>query len=156
MIAAAVPKADVKALMNKLLREDAFDSFELRQATVVSFAKFFIEGGEDQPPADGKDQSDAVRSEPTKWSRARPIALGIVRAGGAPKYMKIVFALTKEKLAEVHPNAASLFINIVYEDGAAQITAGSSEHTFSLDRAAERSADEFARGFLRSIGVAAG
>jgi hypothetical protein len=151
MLALAVEEADVKDFMNKLLRESVFDDFELRSARVSSFALFQIDG----PPDPPEDETRPAEREPLTWGRLRPYVFNIVKGAAKPSSMRLVLAADGETLAAVSAEAASLFINISFENGAVVITSGFSPKSFSLDKSAERLCDVYAADFLRENGIRA-
>jgi hypothetical protein len=104
--------------MVKLLKEETFDDFQLRNAVVNTFARFEIYGVKD---------GDCVL-----WSAVRPHLFGIIRGGKPPKNIKIIFA--REVKEADGDNSASLFINIHFEDGKVALTTGISKKGFSLDK----------------------
>lgn len=141
MLRLRIPKPEIKLLMNKLLREDTFDDFELRQAQVFTFAKFFIE--------DTGEQAETK----VDWRVIRPIVFNIIKGNKTPSVIKIVFSLKKDRLAEICPEATVLFINILYENDEAFITTGFSAKTFTLDRKPEHICDDYVTAFLSSKGI---
>ncbi|MCL2574171.1 MAG: DUF5721 family protein [Defluviitaleaceae bacterium] len=116
MLALSIP--DVKAFMVKLLKEETFDDFQLRNAVVNTFARFEIYGV--------KDEACAL------WGAVRPHIFGIIKGGTPPKSIKIIFG--KEVLPEGAQDATSLFINLHFEDGKINLTTGISKKGFSMDK----------------------
>ena len=114
----ALSISDVRDFMVKLLKEETFDDFQLRNAVVNTFARFEIYGV--------KDDSCAM------WHAVRPHVFGIIKGGKPPKSIRIIFGREMEGTDANNP--ISLFINIHFEDGKVSLTTGISKKGFSLDR----------------------
>ncbi|MCL2664959.1 MAG: DUF5721 family protein [Defluviitaleaceae bacterium] len=134
-----VADAAVREFMQRLLRENIFDAFDVRGVDLVSFTGFEI---------DGIDRRETERRKFCRWSELRPHIHEIVKSGPKPKTLKIIFSLAEETAAAFHPNAAALFINLLYENGAVALTAAAGQKNFSLDKSMEQQWDMYAENFL--------
>jgi len=128
MLAYSIP--DVRGFMVKLLKEDMFDDFQIRNAVVNAFARFEIYGA-------GEDGC-------AMWAAVRPHVFGIIKGGAAPKSIKIIFG----RELNGSENPTSLFINIHFEDGKISLTTGISKKGFSLDKTDEENWDAEVTQFL--------
>jgi len=128
----ALSISDVKGFMVKLLKEEMFDDFQLRNAVVNAFARFEIYGG--------KDDGCAM------WSSVRPHVFGIIKGETPPKSIRVIFA--KEAEVADADNPTSLFVNIHFEDGKISLTTGISKKGFSLDKSDEERWDAQVLQFL--------
>ncbi|MCL2396923.1 MAG: DUF5721 family protein [Defluviitaleaceae bacterium] len=135
MIALSI--SDVKGFMVKLLKEDAFDGFLLKNATIDTFARFEIYAAESETTA--------------KWSDVRSYVFDVVKGNAAPKSIKIVLGGDTERTGI--ENAAALFINIHFENGKVNITTGLSKRSFSLDRTDDEKWDGMVMQFLDAAGI---
>jgi len=133
----ALSISDVRSFMVKLLKEEMFDDFQLRNAVVNSFARFEIFGGKE----DGC----------VMWSVVRPHVFSIIKGGKPPKSIKIIFG--KELEGASSDNPTSLFINIHFEDGKINLTTGISKKGFSLDRSDDDRWDAQVLQFLDDNGI---
>ena len=128
----ALSISDVRDFMVKLLKEDVFDDFQLRNAVVNTFARFEIYGAGDERCA--------------MWSELRPHVFGIIKGGKPPKSIKII--LGKQVDAAISDDATSKFVNIHFEDGKINLTTGISKKGFSLDKSDEEQWDAQTIQFL--------
>ena len=129
----ALTITDVRSFMVKLLKEEVFDDFQLRNAVVNAFARFEIYG------SNGEDGC-------AMWSVVRPHVFGIIKGGKQPKNIKIIFGKEAQGLDADSP--ISLFINIHFEDGKVSLTTGVSKKDFSLDKSDSESWDAQVIQFL--------
>jgi len=148
MLVFEIGGADVKALMNRLLKEDAFDKFEVRGVEVCGFTKFSATGILDKSILPDKDAAEITRSY-CLWGELRPYVFAWVKAGKTPKSMKIVFSLGDEAVAKAHENAAAMSLNMNFEEGAARFTTGTTQKTFSLDKAMDQIWDQKITNFFK-------
>ena len=126
----ALSISDIRGFMVKLLKEEVFDGFQIRNAVVNTFARFEIYGG--------KDDGCAM------WGGVRPHVFGIIKGGTPPKSIKIIFG----KEMESAENPTSLFVNIHFEDGKINLTTGISKKGFTLDRSDDEQWDAQVLKFL--------
>ena len=126
----ALTISDVKGFMVKLLKEEVFDGFQLRNAVVNTFARFEIYGG--------KEDGCAM------WGAVRPHVFGIIKGGAAPKSIKIIFG----RETEGADSPTSFFVNIHFEDGKVSLTTGISKKGFSLDKSDDEKWDAQVVKFL--------
>ena len=119
--------ADVKGFMNRLLKEDAFDSLEARSAEIACKIRFSVSG--------------ALEEEGyITWGELRPAIFNLIKSGDKPKTIKIVFS---HKNAEVfHPNAAALFLNMIYENDNVTFTTATAQKQFNLEKSLNEQWDE--------------
>jgi len=142
----ALDITDVKSFMAKLLRESAFDSFELRSMIIDSFARFEINGAK---PA----EEEGAKAEYCTWAAMRKYAFEIIKGEAAPRSMKVVLGLNQDKVQASFPSSAALFINIHFEGGKITVISGSSPKSFSLDRADDEKWDGAVKAFLTKSGI---
>ncbi|MCL2376167.1 MAG: DUF5721 family protein [Defluviitaleaceae bacterium] len=109
---------DIRDFMAKLLKDEVFDDFQLRNAVVNTFARFEIYGTNDDGCA--------------AWGLVRPHVFGAIKGDKPPKSIKII--LGKDMGGVDMENPVSGFVNIHFEEGKAGITTGISKKGFSLDR----------------------
>ena len=128
----ALSISDVRGFMVKLLKEEIFDGFQLRNAVVNTFARFEIYGG--------KEDGCAM------WGAVRPHVFGIIKGGTPPKSIKIIFGKETEGADANGPT--SLFVNIHFEDGKISLTTGISKKGFSLDKSDDERWDAKVMKFL--------
>ena len=152
MIAVAMEPTEVKTFMNRLIREDIFDSFEVRGAEMALSTRISINGAL-EPPASDENADTNPESKPKNpsyiaWEALRPLIFAIIKTGEKPKQIKIVFSYKAQDIKEIHQNAAALFLNMIYENDTVSFTTATSQKEFSLDKSLDGSWDEWVRGFF--------
>jgi len=130
----------VKEFMNRLLREDILDNFDVRGIEIAINTRISIDGAlitsEEQPQGF------------TSWEALRPLLFAIIKTGAKPRQIKIIFSYKADEIKEIHPNAAALFLNMLYENDIVNFTTATSQKEFSLEKSLDDSWDEWVRGFF--------
>ena len=122
-------KTETKELMQKLLKEDIFDSFLVRNLELVSFAKFEITG-------------------PIAWEILKPTIFSIIKGNKVPKNLRIVFILDEIETAKLHENAANFSLNMNF-NGEVFFTTGTSAKIFSLDKSIDHLWEDYITKFFK-------
>lgn len=131
---------DTKTFMAKLLKETTFDALLLASMEIVSFAHFEVK----------------QKKEDLYWRDIRPLALSIVKQGGLPKNIKLVFGLDQTQARELKADT-HFFLNIYYtsgDSGSLIATTGTSMKTFSLDKSADHVWEDWVNQFFATHGIA--
>lgn len=126
---------DTKNFMAKLFKEETFDSFDLVNIEILSFASFEIKQKQENIP----------------WKSIRPFSFSVIKSGTTPKSIKIVFSLSKEESESIQIDT-NFFLNIYYtsgEDGQLIATTGTSMKTFSLDKSGDHMWEDYITKFLK-------
>jgi len=139
MLALQLDNNAVKTFMGQILREELFDQFEVRSVDITVETRINI---------DGLQETEFIT-----WGALRPLVLAIIKTSPKPKCVKIVFSHRASGAVEIHPNAAALFLNMVYENDGVTFTTGASQREFALDRSLDTSWDEWVRGFFTKAGL---
>lgn len=136
---------DIKFFMNKLLKEDTFNLFEVRGVEIYSFTKFEIDGFL-EPSLLGAETSS--RSYCT-WQELKPYVFNIIKGNVKPRSIKIIFSLDTEKSTSLHNNAAALYLNMHFVDETVTFTTGTSQKNFALDKSLDNIWEEYIRNFFK-------
>lgn len=151
MLAFYLEETGVKNLMNKLMRENDFDSFEIRSASVSSFVGFEISG---------MLSKEAVTAQPNGstrlyalWGELKPFVFSFIKGKVKPASIKIVFSGGAELNKLIHPNAAALFLNMIYENDLLHFTTATSQKEFSLNKELDMKWEEYITGFFKKIDI---
>jgi len=139
MLALELNKSVVKAFMGQILREELFDGFDVRSIEIAAPMRISIDGGTDEGFS--------------SWGALRPLVYMIIKECQKPKLVKIVLSLSPEKSAEVHFNAAALFLNMVYENDCVTFTTATAQKEFVLDKTLDAAWDEWISGFFVRKGL---
>jgi hypothetical protein len=137
-----IPPGDVRVFMNKLLREDILDAFAVRNIELTLTTHINISG---------KLEKDEDNKKYITWGGGRPMVYELVKKSGKPKGIKIIFSHAVPE--DVHPNAAALFINFVYENDGAFFTAATAQREFALDKSLDNAWYSWVEKFFAGIGV---
>jgi len=142
---------DIKILMNRLLKEDVFDKFEVRGVEVFGFTKFTASGVLDRTalPEDGAEKAGETARSYCLWEELRPYVYAWVRGGRTPRSMKIVFSLGDDAVRKAHENAAAMFLNLNFEEGAARFTTAIAQKTFTMDKTVDQVWDQKIVNFFK-------
>ena len=144
--------------MGKLLVSDAFDSFLLQEAGIITSVTHTVSG---RIHADFYTEEERLShtGEFIPWSEIRPLIFESVKGKNTPLSLRLTLCLKKEAMDALmqkkNPEAANtglraLVINIRFESGAVAIMTGTSYDSFVLDRSAEEIWDETVKQFLLS------
>ena len=135
-----IEESNVKNFMNRLLLEDIFEDFELRGAEIAAQLRVSV-SGEVEPEGF------------ITWGQAKPLITAIIKNGPRPRYMKIIFAGSREMVAAVHENAQALFINMTYENGQVTFTTACAQKQFALDKTLDTRWDAWVSAYFRQNGI---
>lgn len=142
-----------RKLMNALLLTPLFDSFEVMNAYVRSYAVFSIE-------CPGRADTGEV-SPPPLWKQIRPVMTDILKGTKKPQQIKLVLKLSEKYTGAVlrrsgssieSEQIAGLYLNILYrcEDDNESVTGttGTSLKIFTPDRSLEQTWDSMVETLL--------
>ena len=144
MLALSIEELDVKNFMQHLFVLETFSNFEVRGITIHGFTYFEISG--EKAPS----QEDEKASYCT-WEELRPYVRHIIKGKDKPRAMKLIFSHAEPE--KTHPNAAALFINIVYEGDKILCTTATSQKNFDLTRAVDTEWDSWVKIFFNQNGI---
>lgn len=130
---------NVKNTMNSLLTSDSFDSFVVHEINLTNDINLSIQG------------------HMGEYATIRPIVLEAVKKRETPSSMRFILSLSPDNIGKTvssidtatDPSLISgMFINIVYSNGALNLTTGISYTTFMKDVALEKEWDRLVPIFL--------
>jgi len=154
MIAVHVDTTGTKEFMNRLLKDDVLDTFEVRGVEMTIGTRISIDGNL-IIQKENLDESPEKQQGYTTWEALRPLVFAIIKTGAKPKQVKIIFSFKTENVKDIHPNAAALFLNMVYENDTVNFTTATAQKDFSLEKSLDDSWDEWVRSFfiMKNISV---
>ena len=139
---------DTKFFMNSLLKEDTFDSFEVRGVELYSFTKFNMSGA-----LNTSDLTDSdIKRNYCTWQELRPYVFNIIKGNAKPKYIKIIFSLSVEESLKLHSNSAALYLNMNFSDDAITFTTGTAQKNFDLDKSLDHVWEDYVIKFFKAKG----
>ncbi len=151
---------EIKDFMNKLLCQETFDNFLLREAAVTGSAAWSLDGtlNRDFYSEDELAQEGLAGLDYLPFSMLRPQCFALIRGKRTPSCFKFVFLLSPPNLArtlaQTHSSyspadIAGLFINLRYQNGTLLLTTGVSYRIFSTDKSLEQEWDSLVKRFLK-------
>ncbi len=151
MYAFVIAESEMKTFMNKLLRGNAFDEFEIRGVEVHSFAKFEISAALDKDYLPEAERETGRRF--LTWPELKPYIFNIIKGTRRPKHMKFVFSLPAAQVEALHPKAAAYFLNLTFDGDGVFGTTASSEKSFTMDKTIDIAWEEYVRKFFAAQGI---
>lgn len=156
MIALSVE--DLKTFTKQLLIGETFDSFLVREAEIVTYNRFTIDGAV-RPGFYTEEESRAGGIERFSfWKTLRPFCYSLIKGSRLPESFLIVFQLTPAAAGQFLTHGGlsfqadqvnGLYLNVRYEAQALTLITGTSVSQFTLDKSLERAWDEAVRHFLK-------
>jgi len=136
---------NTKEFMAMLLKNDAFDAFEVREVIITTFTTFEIRCNLNK---DFFDTEEEISRKFCLWSELKPHVFELIKGNRLPKSIKIVFSANDTLLQSISPEASALFINVNFENGHLGVISGSSLKNFTLSKTVEFMWDEWVINFL--------
>lgn len=124
-----------------------FDRYLLREAQIVTFVTFTIDGKMQKNFYSNEEYKDMGKPELVMWQKVRPICFEMIKGSRTPVRFKIVLKLNEEetqKLIEENElsytlsDVGGLYLNLVYENGDLNCITGTSMNLFTLDKSLEQ------------------
>jgi len=153
MLALALDKSTIRTFMGQLLREEIFDTFEVRSVEVATAVRINIDG---QRAAEAEITEGSAESQKPKfstWETLRPLVYGIIKASPKPKHVKVVFSYKASEACNIHANAAALFLNFAYENDSVTFTTGAAQKEFLFEKSLDIAWDEWVKVFFEKVGL---
>ena len=152
-----------KKFTSGLFIGELFDKFLLREADIVTFNRFTIDGRVRRGYYTGGEQEEGEIGEFSSWRTIKPVCFSLIRGKRLPETFRIVLCLSEEarsRFVQAHApgilpeQAGGLYINIQYENQEMTCVTGTSMNIFTMDRTLEREWDESVKQFLKRSGIA--
>lgn len=148
---------ELKSFTKQLFIGDTFDSFQLREAELVTFNRFSIDGKirKSYYSEEAKVQNIEAFSY---WSVIKPFCFSVIKGNKLPESFRIIFQLSKESLRQFllesglsisEEQISGLYLNIKYEDQVLFCITGSSLNQFTLDKSLDQEWDQAVKTFLK-------
>lgn len=150
--------ADLKSFTTGLFGGDIFDGFLLREAEIVTFNSFKIDGRirKEFYSSEEADESE----EYSYWRDIRPVCFNIIKGRRLPVSFRIILKLARKDKAEwteasgtVSGSDGDFYMNIRYENRKLRITGGMA--SAMPDLAAADEWDLYILNFLKKNNIAA-
>ncbi len=158
----ALKVEDVKAFTSKLFVKEEFDSFLVKEVTIVTYNVFSIDGHIRHGYYTEEELEEKRIEEFSSWSMLRPVCFSLIKGKKLPGSFRIVLQLPPQNVEKFAKSAGAgidgsqkqgLYLNIRYEDGALYCITGTSLNFFTMDKTLELEWDQAVRNFMRSHGI---
>ena len=157
---------DIKIFMSHLLIKDTFDDLLLSEANITTGNTFTINGYINKSFYTDEELANMTQTDYTSWGKIKPFCFSLIKGNKVPTSMKIVFVMSKAATVSfvgeyskdmdgilAADNINGLYINILYSDGTATITTGTSLNIFTLDKTTEKCFDKHICSFLEQSNI---
>lgn len=152
-----------KIFTSGLFIGEIFDGFLVREAEVVTFNSFTIDGRVRHGYYSDEELEENQIEEFSFWKVLKPFCFSLIKGKRLPESFRIVFMLSpdaKEKFVEKHvpgllpDQVGGLYLNVHYENNEMTVVTGTSMNMFTLDKTLENEWDESVRVFFQRHGIA--
>ena len=149
---------DIKLFTQKLFIGETFDRFLLKEAEIVTFNTFSIDGRVHKSFYSEEELTEGQIEDYSSWKTLRPFCFSLIKGKKLPERFSIILKLPKaateqflaaRKSQRLPEQVGGLFLNIHYENQNLSCVTGLSLNQFTLDKTLEREWDESIRAFLR-------
>lgn len=154
----ALRVADLRLFTKKLFIGETFDRFLVREAEIVTFNSFTIDGKVRRGYYSDEEIAEDGIEGYSDWKRLRPFCFSLIKGNKLPESFTIVFKLPPEQTEEFLKDRSSswladqvggLYINVRYEGNVLSCITGLSMNQFTMDKTLEREWDDSVKSFLR-------
>lgn len=154
---------DIKMFTAKLFLGEDFDPFLVREANIVTFNSFTIDGHIRQGYYTEEELEEQRIEALSSWRALRPICFSLIKGKKLPGSFSITLQLGPEGVERFLAGAGlglspedvqGLCVNLRYEDGAMMAVTATSLGFFTLDKTLDREWDMEVLRFFRQKGIA--
>lgn len=153
---------DRKDFTKQLFIGETFDAFLVREANIVTFNSFSIDGRVKQGYYSEEELELSRIERFSAWKVLRPFCFSLIKGSKLPESFLFVFQLTPDavdhflrskSIAFSSGQVNGLYMNIRYEEQVLTCITGTSVDTFTLDKTLDREWDEAVRLFLKKQNI---
>lgn len=154
----ALQISDIKAFTKKLFLGETFDWFLVKEATIVTFNTFTIDGAVRHGYYSDEELEAGRIEQYSAWKVLRPFCFSLIKGNKLPESFSIILRLPpdqterflKERCASWTPEqVGGLYLNIRYEEHVLSCITGVALNQFTMDKTLEREWDDMIRAFLK-------
>lgn len=135
--------------MNRLLKTNLFDTFEVREVTMHTAFKLVIDS--QRNTAYFKNDEHLLNdplSEFLSWGELRPYVYELMQGNRLPTYFKIILSTNAAKTLQISSVATTFYLNILFKEECITCSTGVAYQTFTLDKSADQLWDKRMEQFL--------
>ena len=149
---------DLRQFTASLFIGAMFDRFLVREAEIVTFNTFHIDGKVRKEYYTDQELEEAGIGSLSLWETVKPVCFSLIKGKKLPGSFRIVFQLGPEQTQQfLEKNGlplraeqiSGLYLNVRYEEGRLSCITGTSVNFFTMDKSLDQQWDEAVRCFLR-------
>lgn len=149
---------DIRGFTSKLFVGTVFDEYLVREANIVTFNSFKIDGHIRQGYYTEQELETDKIEDFSSWKAIKPICFSLIKGKKLPGSFQITLQLSPEKVERflreyqiglTMDQVSGMYLNIRYEDQVLYCISGTSLNIFTLDKALDTEWGEAIRLFLR-------
>ncbi len=154
----ALQISDLKQFTKKLFIGETFDWFLVKEAVIVTFNTFTIDGAVRHGYYSDEELEAGRIEQYSAWKMLRPFCFSLIKGNKLPESFSIILKLPPDQTERfLRERCASwtmvqvggLYLNIRYEDHMLSCVTGTSLNQFTMDKTLEREWDDMIRAFLK-------
>ena len=154
----ALKVEDIRQFTSSLFIGNVFDRFLMREAQIVTFNTFQIDGHIRKEYYTDQEIQEGHIGELSAWEAIKPVCYGLIKGKKLPGSFQIVLQLgpeqteaflKKRQLPIRAEQISGFYLNVRYEEGELYCVTGTSVNFFTLDKSLETEWDEAVRLFLK-------
>lgn len=154
---------DIRQFTSKLFVGEIFDRFLVKEASIVTFNAFTIDGRIRQGYYTDEELEEGKIEELSFWRMVKPFCFSLIKGKKLPGSFRIVLQpdratverfLAANQIGLTADQVSGLYINVRYEDGKLHCITGTSVTFFTLDKTLDSVWDEKVREFLKKNQIA--
>ncbi len=149
---------DMKQFTASLFLGEVFDSFLLKEAEIVTFNMFTIDGRVRHGYYSEEELEEHQIEEYSAWSAVKPFCFSLIKGKKLPESFHIVLQLSpkstksfldKNQIPVAAEQVQGLYLNIRYEETKIQCVTGTSLSFFTLDKTMDQEWDKAVCQFFK-------
>lgn len=154
---------DLKQFTKKLFIGQTFDWFLVREAVIVTFNSFSIDGKVRQGYYSDEELEEGKIESYSSWRTLKPFCFSLIKGNKLPESFAIVLKLPPDQVERflkernstwLPEQVGGIFLNIRYEDQVLSCITGLSMNQFTMDKTLDREWDDMVRIFLKKEEIA--
>lgn len=150
---------EIGSFTRKLFVGDTFDRFWLREASIVTYNTFTIDGHIHQSYYTSEEREEQNIGAMSYWAAVRPVCFSLIKGKKLPGSFHIILQLSPKQVEDFLQNSGvgllpeqigGIYLNIRYEDQVLSCVSGISLNVFTMDKTADHAWDEALKQFLKA------
>lgn len=152
-----------KDFMNKLLLQEAFDAFLVKEATISTFQTLHIDGKRNKDFYNNEELEElGTDIDYVKWNEIKPLCFQAIKGKKTPLSFKFIFKLSEKNtekfllqtgLSFTPADISGLFLNIIFENNEIHCVSGTALTIFTMDKSLDDEWDAMVERYLKQLQV---